>query len=149
MLALAEEIPRPPQLQVRVRNGEAVRGAFKKPQPFQSLWAAVDENAGGLVSAPANAPPQLVQLGEAVALRVLNDHNSRVRYVHPHLHHSGGHQQPGPALGEVLHGPVLLGGLHLAVKHLQGDSGKGLADQGLILVQAHHAGLPFGNQRAD
>ncbi len=44
---------------------------------------------------PADAPPQLVQLGEPVPFRVLDYHDDRVGHVHAHLYHSGGNQKLG------------------------------------------------------
>ncbi len=47
--------------------------------------------AGG--AAPANTAAQLVQLGEAQALGVFDNHQAGIGHVHTDLDHGGGHQQ--------------------------------------------------------
>ena len=62
-----------------------------------------DQDAGRLVRAAADPPAQLVQLGEAEALGVLDDHQAGVGHVHAHLDHRGGHQHLELAAHEGLH----------------------------------------------
>ena len=65
---------------------------------------------------PATHPAaQLVQLRQAEALGVLDEHHAGVRDVDPDLDHRGGHQHVQLPGGERLHGRVALVGALLAV----------------------------------
>ena len=41
---------------------------------------------------PAHTAPQLMELGKAEAVGVLDGHHGGVGHIHPHLDHGGGHQ---------------------------------------------------------
>ncbi len=56
-----------------------------------------------------------MQLGEAEAFGVLDDHDRRFGHVDPDFDHGRGHQDAGAAGGEILHRLVALRRLHLAV----------------------------------
>ncbi len=56
-----------------------------------------------------------MQLGQAQALGVLDDHQRRIRHVHAHLDHRGGDQQVGVTLLEGAHRGLFLGRLHAPV----------------------------------
>ena len=66
--------------------------------------------------AAADPPAQLVQLRDAVALGVLDEHHRRVRDVDPDLDHGRGDEHVGAAGGERRHRLLLLARAHLAVQ---------------------------------
>ena len=57
--------------------------------------------------APRPMRAQLVQLGDAEPVRVADHHHRRVRHVHPHFDHRGGHQDVGLAGREAAHHRLL------------------------------------------
>ncbi len=67
--------------------------------------------------APANAPPELMQLGEPEPLRVLDQHHGGVRDIDAHLDHGCGDKNPDFARRERLHHTVFLLRFHPAVQH--------------------------------
>ena len=82
---------------------------------------------------PAYTAPELVELAEAEALRVLHHHHRGVGHVHTHLYYGGGDQDIRLAGGEGGHDGVLLLGLHLAV-----DKGDAQVREDLLL---EHGGV--------
>jgi len=62
-----------------------------------------DEYAMGFLRAAADASAKLVELGEAEALGVLDDHDGGVGDVHAHLHYSCGDEDLRFVLAEALH----------------------------------------------
>ena len=64
---------------------------------------------------PADPPAQLVQLGDPVALGVLDQHHRRVGHVDPDLDHRRRDQHVGLPGGEAGHHVELLRGGQLAV----------------------------------
>ena len=64
---------------------------------------------------PAHPSPQLVELAEAKALGVFNDHDGGVGNVHPHLDDGGGDQDVRLPPGEGGHHRLLFPGFHLPV----------------------------------
>ena len=78
---------------------------------------ALVEQEAGRPSAPAADPAaQLVQLGEAEALGMLDHHDRRLGHVDADLDDRRGDEELRLAGGEARHGGVLLRRLHLAVK---------------------------------
>ena len=71
--------------------------------------ALVEQQAGRVLGAAADAAAQLVQLREAEALGVLDHHHGRLRHVDADLDHRGGDQELGLAGGEALHRAILVG----------------------------------------
>ena len=136
MLPLAEEVAGAPEPQVLLRDLEAVGGIGHDLQPRPGLLVLVvgDQDAVGLVPAPAHPAPQLVELAQAEPLRVLDHHDGGVGHVHPHLDDGGGHENVRLVGGEGGHDRVLLLGLHLAVDegHLQVGEHLGLELFGVL-----------------
>ena len=94
-LAGAEEVAGAAQLQVLLRDHEAVVAARQDVEARARLVreAAVGhQQAGGGARAAAHAAAELVELGQAEALGVLDHHDGGVGHVHAHLDHGGGHQ---------------------------------------------------------
>ncbi len=54
--------------------------------------AVGQQKADARLPAPPDAAPQLVELGQAKAFRVFDDHDRGVGDIHPHLHHRGSDQ---------------------------------------------------------
>ncbi|MCY1450448.1 hypothetical protein D9M71_672530 [compost metagenome] len=72
----------------------------------------VEQHAVAGRAAPADAAAQLVQLGQAQTLGVLDDHQAGVGHVDAHFDHGGGHQQLQRSLLELGHDRGLLGRFH-------------------------------------
>jgi predicted DNA repair protein MutK len=100
----AQRVAAAAQLQVLLGDLEAVVGA---PQDVEALLGGlrqrriVEQDAGALARAPADAAAQLVQLGQAEALGVLDDHDGGVGHIDPDLDHRGGDQHRDLAIDEV------------------------------------------------
>src|SRR4029453_15544318 len=96
-LARAEQLSLAAQLEVDLGEGEAVVRVDERLQAALRLLGelvlrARDEEAVGLLRAAANSSAQLVQLGEAKAVGLLDDHDRRVRDVDADLDHRGRHE---------------------------------------------------------
>ena len=83
----------------------------------------------------ADPAAQLVQLRQAEALRVLDEHDAGVRHVDPHLDHGGGDQDVQLPGCEGLHGHVAVVGA------LLGDPGLWLERALVVLVAASPCAL--------
>ena len=105
MLHGAKELPRPPQLQVLLRQHKAIRGALHNlhPLPGGLRPFLCHKNAVGSVFAAADAPPELVQLRQAKALGILHHHDAGVGHIDTYLDDGGCHQQLDFALIKLLH----------------------------------------------
>ena len=73
------------------------------------------ENTKALGFATTYTAAQLVQLGKAEAIGVLNHHQRGVGHIHTHFDHRGSHQHIRLTLGESSHHRLLFRTLHLAV----------------------------------
>ena len=110
----------------------------------------VEQQAGRRLVAAADAAAQLVQLGEAEALGMLDDHDGRLRHVDADLDHRGGDQEVDAAAGESRHDAVLLGALHLAMDQADARRRRALpARRGARSAAARSTELGFLDQRAD
>ena len=81
--------------------------------------------AGG--AAATHPAAQLVQLGQAEAFRILDDHQAGVGHIHTHLDHGGGDQQMQVASLEGGHDLGLLRRFHAAVDQSDGQARQSLA----------------------
>src|SRR6266498_3442290 len=142
-LLAPQQVARPPQLEVQGRDAEArpqVReladGGQALPRDLGEHGVGRDEKIGegSPVGAP-DAAPELVELGQAVAVRAVDDHGVGAGDVEAVLDDGGGHQHVRPALHEGEHDLLERRLRHLAVGHRDPRFG----DQAL-----HH-----GGQRAD
>src|SRR5512133_20587 len=79
--------------------------------------------------ASSNSAAQLMQLGDAKTVGVLNDHHRCVGYVHTHLDHGCRDQYIDLAGGEPAHHRVLRIAWQLPVQHLDTQAGKRPAAQ--------------------
>ena len=123
--------PSPAQAQVHLGEPEAVAVLGQRAQARGLLGP--EEQAQRLVLAAADAPAQLVQLGDAVALGVLDQHHGRVRDVDPDLDHRRGDEHVGVAGGEARHRRLLLARAHLAVEQHDAEVAELGAREALVL----------------
>ncbi len=89
--------------------------------------------------AAAHPPTQLVQLGDAEAVGVHDDHQGGVRHVHAHLDHRGGHEELDLTVVEAAHDRCLLRRVHTPVQHA-GRHGLQLRHLREGAVELHDAG---------
>ena len=151
-LPCAQHLAGAAQLEILLGNAKPVIGFAQGGEPLPRHLAQrrlVQQQASrGLVAAP-DAAAQLVQLGKAKALGVLDDHDRRRRHIDPDLDHRRRHQQVDRLAGEPGRDPVLLRRLHPAVD--QADAAGRQSFQGLAaLARSGEIGLlGFVDQRAD
>ncbi len=122
MLPRAEEFARAAQLQVLLRDAEAVGRRADDVQPLARLvpLRLGEEEEERRPAAAPDAAAQLVQLRQAEPLGVLDDHDRRVRDVNPDLDDDGRDEEVITPRAELGHHAVLLVGPHAAVQ--QGDA---------------------------
>ena len=92
-LARAEDLAAAAQPQVLLGDAEAVLGLAHDAEAVAGDGAErrlVEEEADRRPVAPPDAAAELVELGEAEALGVLDDHDGRVGHVDADLDHGGG-----------------------------------------------------------
>ncbi|MNJ42093.1 hypothetical protein D3C77_370440 [compost metagenome] len=77
---------------------------------------------------PTDPATQLVQLGQAQALGVLDNHQAGVGYIDPDFDHRGGYQQLQVALLEFGHDRSFLGGLHASVNQADTQLAQGATE---------------------
>ena len=94
------------------RRARPARAAAREP-------GGPDEQAAARVLAAADAPAQLVQLGDPEALGVLDQHHGRVGHVDPDLDHRRRDEHVGLARRERRHRLLLLARAHPAVQQHQ------------------------------
>src|SRR5581483_1197953 len=82
-LLLAQEFAGTAQLKIGLGDFEAVVGFFKDGEALAGFWifGGSDEDAMRIVRATANAPAQLMELGEAETLGVLDEHDGGIGNV--------------------------------------------------------------------
>ena len=103
-LAGSEHVAFAAQLQVFLGDAEPVLGfAHDGEAGFRGFAErrAVEQQAGRVLGAAADAAAQLMELREAEAFRMLDHHDGRFRHVDPDLDHRGGDEKPRLALGEA------------------------------------------------
>src|ERR1051325_4640642 len=125
-LARAEELAGAAGLEIALGDVEAVaRGG----EDVQALLLLVrDEDAVRLALAAAHAPAQLVQLREAEAVGVDDDHDRGVGNIDAHLDDRRGHEDVDLVALESLHRLFLFRRGHAAVHHGHAAAGEPLDD---------------------
>ncbi len=134
----ALEVAGAAQLEVGFGYLEAIASAGHDVEAFAALLAelvAGDEQAVRLVGTATHTSAQLVQLREAEAFGVLDDHDAGVGDVDADLDDGGGDHDLRLAVEEALHLAILVGSLHAAVDHAHLVFGKVLADGLIALLQ--------------
>src|SRR5690606_20685337 len=108
----------PAQLEIAFGDDETVLGGFDRFETRSCGFAErvlVEQEAGGTLGATTNAAAQLVQLGEAEALGMLDDHDGGVGDIDPNLDDSCGHQELDFISLKAGHDLLLGGGGHAAM----------------------------------
>ncbi len=148
----AEHVARAPQRQVGLGDGEPIGRPFHDIQPLlRDLIGRIgQEDAVGPMRSAAHPAAELVELGQAEALRVLDQHHGRVRDVDPDLDHGRGHQDVHLAVGHALHRCLADGRWLLAVDQAHPDLRKRRGQAlGLRLGRRRGQGVALGDERHD
>ncbi len=125
-LPRAEHLAAAAEPQILLGDHEPVLGPAHHIEPLarrlrQGL--AVEQDARGLLRAAADAAAQLMQLGKAEALGMLDDHDRCLRHIDADLDHGGRDQDRQRAGGESRHDAILVLGRKPAM-----DQPDGLAE---------------------
>ena len=102
----AHDVTHAAQLVIHLGDGEAVLCSAQHIQSLARRLAegrAPKQNAGAGLVAAANTAAQLVQLREAKALGVLDDHNCGLRNIYANFNNGGSDQQKRIAAAQALH----------------------------------------------
>ncbi len=123
VLLRSQHIARPPDLQIP--HGDLDAGAQLRKFPdglepflrflFQHLVSFVHEKCIGSPAGTAYPPPELIQLRQAHAVRIVDDHGVGVGDVKACLDNGSGHQHVDVAVYKVKHDFLQLPFLHLSV----------------------------------
>ena len=160
-LARAQHLARTAQPEILLGDAKAVVGRTHDLETRARRRAerrAVEQQAARAPRAAADPAAQLVQLGEAEALGLLDHHHRRLGHVDPDLDHRGGDQQADRPGSEPGHHPVLCGRRHAAVhqpdqraearlEHLMALLGGGLVDRPRTPRHRRSAGRPSRGAR--
>jgi len=155
-LARAEQLALAPELEVLLGELEAVGRVDERLQPRlrvvgQFLSRARDQQAVRLLGAAPDAASQLVQLSQAEAVSLLDDHDRRVRDVDADFDHGRRHEHVELARLELGHQLTPLGRTKAAVQETDLVVAQLRSPQppGLGLGRARLRGLGLLDQRAD
>ena len=124
----SQHLARPPQAQVHLGNLKAVAGAHQQFQALagQHVAAVVDQQTVGGGRPPAHPAAQLVQLGQAEALGMVDQHHAGLGNIHTYLHHRGAHQHLGVTGGKGGDGSLLVGAVEPSMQEADPQFGKHL-----------------------
>ena len=128
----ALEVARTAQLEVGFGNTEAVVGLAHDVDASACVVAELigrDEDAERLVCSPAYAATKLVELAEAEALGVEDDHDRGVGHVDAHLDNGCGYEHLRLAADETLHLEFLLLRLHMPMDLAHAELGESLTER--------------------
>ena len=142
-LAGAEELAGAALLEVKLGEGEAVGGGDEGVEAgFRSFGDAIagDEEAVALLRATADAAAELMELREAEALGVIDDHEGGVGDVDADFDHGGGDEDVEVAASELAHGDLFFGGCEPAVEEAKAEAGEGAVAE---LVEHVRGGAEF------
>src|SRR4029079_2659185 len=118
-LPRAQNLAATAQVMILLGDEKAVLGVLHHLQALAGRLAKrglVEQHAEALARASADAPAQLMQLRQAEAFGMLDDHDVGVGYVDADLDHRSRYENFQPAVGERLHGGVLGLVLHAAMQ---------------------------------
>src|SRR5215469_4612350 len=93
-LPRTEEFSRAPDFQIEFRDFESIVGSRHGVEALLALLAdlaAGHQDAIRFCAASADAAPQLVKLCQSEALRVLDDHDSSIRYINANFNDRSRH----------------------------------------------------------
>jgi len=140
VLAGAEELPGAAELEVFLGDAEPVGRFAQRLQPAKGQRAAGvgNEDAVGVVGPPPDSPAELVELGEAEAVGMGDDHDVGVGHVDAHLDDHAGHQGVDLAGGETPHHLVLFALGHLPVQQVHAEVPQAVAAE--VFAGVHRGG---------
>ena len=157
MLLRSQDIARSADFQISHGNAEPGTEGGKLPDGGKALGSNVGHLLVGLegqigkgtaVGTPHPAP-QLVQLGKAHPVGVLDDEGVAVGDVHPRLYDSGTHQdinlmvhEHPPGVGELFLSHPSMGGDNARSRHQRRDAPRTAVDGGDVVVQIKHLSAP-------
>ncbi len=140
-LARAEELTGAAELKVDLGDAEAVLGGHQGVDALPGLLGevpGVEQDAVGLPGTAADAPTQLVELGQAEALGVLDQHDRSVGHVDADLDHGGRDEEVDLAGLEPAHDGLLVLDAQSAVQEAHAEIGEDVAGE-----MASHVGSRF------
>ena len=143
VLPRAEELSGAAQAQVRLGDFKAVVRAHHGGQALAGFVAHLPrghQDAEGAVRAASHAPAQLMELRQAEALGVLDDHHRGVGHVHAYFNYGRGDQHLRFAAAEALDHRFLLLTLQAAVEQPGAQLRKHGFREALVF---RHRGLQF------
>ncbi len=123
----AEELAGTALLEVEFGEGEAVLGldhGVEAEFGFGGDGGGVEQDAEALCGATADAAAELVELGEAEAVGVFDDHEGGVGDVDADFDDGGGDEDVKFAAFEAGHGDLLVVGRHAAVEEAEAEAGE-------------------------
>src|SRR5258708_696909 len=118
----------------RVRRIVGERKGFEAGACFVGHADRADENAVGFLRAAANASAKLMQLRQAEALGMLDDHYGGVGNIDADFDYGGGDEDLDFIFVEALHDIVFFFAGETAVQQAEAQLGKHFARQAFVLV---------------
>ena len=149
VLPAAEKVARAALREVRARDLEPVAGPAQDLKPLARGLPLVraEKHAVGLPRTAADAAAQLVQLGQAEPVRVLDHHQVGVRHVHADLDHGRRNQDIVLPGGKIVHHLLLVRVFHAAVQHGDAAVGQGGLQVFGVLLCAFEVGFALLDER--
>ncbi len=126
-LASAEEFAGAAELEVALRDFESIAGIGKKIEPL--FFLVGNQNGVRLPLAASDAPAQLMQLREAEAIGIHDQHDRGVRDIDADFDHRRADENVDVAGFESLHRCFLVSRRHAPVQHRDLAMGKAFADR--------------------
>ncbi len=136
-LAGAEEFAGAAQLQIGFRDFKTVGGAhhgFEAGARFVGHAHGANEDAVGFLRAAADPSPELMKLGKAETLGVLDNHDRSVGDVDADFDDCGGDKDLDFVFSEALHHFIFFFAGETAVQEAEAQLGKNLARQALVFL---------------
>jgi hypothetical protein len=121
----AEDFAGAAQAQILVGDAEAVARFLEDTEAGARVFLfRIDEkDAVALVFATTDTAAELVELGEAETLGVVDQHHVRIRHINADLDHGGGHEHIDLSVAEFTHHRVFLVTAHAAVDEPDAEIG--------------------------
>ena len=152
-LAHADEVAGATQSQVFLGEAETIVGILEHVQAFLGCNAGIgtEDVAVRLRLATPNTATELVELREAKAVGIFDDHHGSIGYVDTDLDDRGGNEDVQFVVAETPHGLVFLSGLHRAVEQAHALMREDFAAQAFIFTGGGFDGqrLGFFDEGAD
>ena len=114
-----QHIARATQSEIFFRYFKSIQCAAENFQLLPARFAGSgfgEQDAITLVLAAADTPTQLVQLREPEGIRIIDNHEVGIRYIHTDFHHCGGDENVELPLAERLHHLIFFRSWHAAMQ---------------------------------